>query len=210
MAGMRSASLSVGLAALMLLGLSPAPARAAAGDLDPSFGTGGKVTTAFAAPASASDVAVGPNGRIVVAGTVAGNFAVAAYHLDGSLDRSFGGDGKVTTDFGGKDTAGAVTIAFGKVIVAGESGPDFAVARYRSDGSLDPFFGVGGKVLTPIANHAAAYGVAVLGNGKVVVAGSDIAHFVLVRCTPGGAPDTTFGGDGKVVTGFTGNARAYS
>jgi len=52
--------------------------------------------------------------------------------------------------------------------------------------------------------------VAVLGNGKVVVAGSDIAHFVLVRCTPGGAPDTTFGGDGKVVTGFSGNARAYS
>src|SRR5262249_11256642 len=93
--------------------LQPLPARAAcqeldpqsaAGDLDPTFGNGGKVTTGFSGNDIATCVAIQSDGKIVVGGTStdpAGNsdFALARYNTDGSLDPSFGFNGKVTTDF---------------------------------------------------------------------------------------------------------------
>jgi uncharacterized delta-60 repeat protein len=96
------------------IGFRPTPARAApqdmttqsaAGDLDPSFGNGGKVVTDFSSNEDgASAVAIQSDGKIVVGGTSTaqrGNpdFALARYNTDGSLDSSFGLNGKVTTDF---------------------------------------------------------------------------------------------------------------
>ena len=87
--------------------LAVVPARAASGDLDPTFGVGGKVTTDFASGSDfASGVALQSDGKLVAAGTteppggVGTDLAVARYNADGSLDPSFGGDGRVTTDFG--------------------------------------------------------------------------------------------------------------
>ncbi len=77
-----------------------------AGDLDPTFGTGGKILKNLQGPieAIASATAIQPDGKIVVAGTGYNNTAVqdlllARYNLDGSLDSGFGSGGKVNTEF---------------------------------------------------------------------------------------------------------------
>jgi uncharacterized delta-60 repeat protein len=79
-------------------------APAAPGDLDASFGGDGKVTTKFPFAylgAGSASVGIQADGKIVVAGS-AGNrnhrFAVVRYNANGTLDTTFGGDGKVVTD----------------------------------------------------------------------------------------------------------------
>src|SRR6476469_179427 len=159
-----------------LIACHPDAAAAQPGQLDPSFGTGGKVTTSFLNQDRASAVAIQPDGRIVVVGRAANannpltaDFAVARYNANGALDSSFGAGGKVTTDFlGFDDGATAVAIqADGKIVVAGFASvqatvPDeltqqLALARYDSAGNLDSSFGSAGKVmldriLVPVKN----------------------------------------------------------
>jgi len=81
-------------------------AQTTAGNLDPTFGTGGIVRTDFAGNIDqANAVAVQPNGQIVAAGSSFSNsktvedFIVARYNANGSLDKRFGKNGKITTDF---------------------------------------------------------------------------------------------------------------
>lgn len=135
---------------------------AADGDLDPTFGPAGtgKVQVDFAGNFdNANAVAVQPDGKIVVAGTTfiggQGDFAVARLNQDGTLDPTFDGDGRVTTDSGGNqpDATLAVTLQpDGKIIVVGSSDAGgvrrFAVIRYNTDGSLDTSFNETGKVAT--------------------------------------------------------------
>ncbi|MBK9628286.1 MAG: hypothetical protein IPO56_11450 [Flavobacteriales bacterium] len=116
---------------------------------DNSFGVDGKVTTGVIGTGTdrGTSVAIQPDGKIVVAGESNNgtdlDFALARYTTDGSLDNSFGVNGKVTTAIGtGNDRGTSVTIQpDGKIVVAGESNngtdDDFALARYTTDGSLD-------------------------------------------------------------------------
>jgi uncharacterized delta-60 repeat protein len=206
------------------------PAHAKAGDLDPSFGTGGKVTTDIggsAGPDQANALAVQADGKLVAAGsaftgtTFDYNFALVRYNPDGSLDTSFGAGGKVTTDFvgqffSGNDRANALAVqADGKLVAAGVAeipgeATYFALARYNSDGTLDTTFGTGGKVTTRIADVAMAFALAVQADGKLVAAGwaagtgTGSRDFALARYTPDGSLDTTFGTGGKVTTDFGG------
>ena len=122
------------------------------GKLDPSFGDGGIVTSDAG---NASGLTVQRDGKLVTAGvrdTATGypGFALARFLEDGSLDPSFGRDGKLLTDFHRQAVANALVVrADGKLVVAGTiSGRDFALARYSSDGRLDGSFGRGGKVVT--------------------------------------------------------------
>ena len=108
--GRRVAVLGALAGALLLLAAAgPSPAQAAPGDLDLGFSSDGKKTTNFAAPglSSASATVRQPDGKIVAVGADRGHgsadFALARYNLDGSLDTSFSGNGKQTTDFGGGD-----------------------------------------------------------------------------------------------------------
>src|SRR5215208_8212246 len=100
------------LLALLLSTATPTtPASAAGGDLDPTFGAGGTVTTDLGGYESAHAVAVQPDGKLVVAGfagqsdapSVFGDICVVRYTPDGSLDTGFGSGGKVLLDFGGTD-----------------------------------------------------------------------------------------------------------
>src|SRR4051794_3242389 len=103
----RSVRSTVALVAVLVLCFAfSTVAKAAPGDLDPTFSGDGKQTTAFGGGASgASTVAIQPDGKIVVAGNVLGSggyrFALARFNPNGSLDRSFSHDGLQTTDFGG-------------------------------------------------------------------------------------------------------------
>ncbi|MGW8764256.1 calcium-binding protein [Streptomyces sp. NPDC055815] len=119
----------------------------AAGAPDPSFDGDGVVTTAFGPEdGGAADVALQSDGRIVAAGTYAGDFALTRYNTGGSLDPDFGGDGRVTTDFGGpEDQAAQVAVqADGRIVTAGLAGEDIsstenrALARYLGGGGVEP------------------------------------------------------------------------
>ena len=192
-----------------------------AGDLDITFDGDGKVTTDFAttdfggALDRAYSAVIQSDGKIVVAGTsFTGNgeqynFALTRYNSNGSLDTTFDGDGKVTTDFGGGDDAAfsATIQSDGKIVVAGESYNgskrfDFAIIRYNSNGSLDTTFDGDGKVTTDFGGTSddRAYSVAIQGDGKIVVAGYSKSDFALTRYNSNGSLDTTFDGDGKVTT----------
>jgi uncharacterized delta-60 repeat protein len=207
--------------ALILSPHTRAALHAAEGDLDPTFGTGGIVTTDFGNTFdSAEDVAVQPDGKIVVAGmrsTSTLDFAVARYNTDGSLDTTFGTGGQIVTDLsgGGSDWARAMALqADGKIVVAGDSttaaspfNQDFAVVRYNSDGSLDTTFGTGGIVLTDFGAQffEGAFSVAIDSAGRIVAGGGTFngatqRDFAVARYNPDGTLDTTFDGDGRVTT----------
>jgi uncharacterized delta-60 repeat protein len=109
-----------------------------AGTLDNSFGVNGIVTTDFGGLNQGLSVALQQDGKIVVAGRVGGDFALARYNTDGTLDNSFSTDGHVTTDFGtGNDYGQSVAIQpDGRIVIAGyvyiSAESDFALARYIS------------------------------------------------------------------------------
>ena len=192
---------------------------AKAGDLDPAFGVGGKVLTDFGGADEARGVAVQADGKIVAAGVttlVGGGFAVARYNTNGSMDSGFGSGGKVQTSFGGLDVASAVAIqrdarivVAGEVFIPGGGHTRVALARYSANGSLDPTFGVGGKVVTDLLASSRAQSVAIEPDGKIVAVGSKLVgpgndrDFAAVRYNPGGSLDTSFGGAGYVITRFT-------
>ncbi len=191
-----------------------------AGDLDPSFGTNGSVTTSFgASPGGANHVAIDPNGRIIVVGATGSapnrDFAVARYNSDGSLDTTFDVDGRLAIPFGlSDDSAASVAIdQNGQIVVAGSSSNtggsnyDFAVVRLNSDGSLDPTFGTGGKTTTAFGtSEDVARDVVIDPSGKIVVlgwtrsaSGDAVADdLAVVRYNADGSLDTTFGTGGKV------------
>ena len=230
---------SVLLALCLMAVLAPAliataDARAAAGDLDRSFSGDGLTTTSFmngTATDEGRSVAIQRDGKSVVAGysdresARNGDFELARYNRDGSLDGSFGVGGRVITDIGGREqTLRDVAIApDGRIVVAGminfgrsSTGKDFAVARYTPSGSLDSSFGGGDGVATTsfdnsrFADHA--NGVVLLSGGKILLAGtSDQApasapveddDFALARFTSDGTLDPTFSTDGKVTASF--------
>ena len=122
-----------------------------------SFSGDGKQTTEFGPFAGASGVAIQADGKIVAVGAGGGGFALARYNADGSLDTSFSGDGKQTTDFGNFDGASAVAIqANGKIVAVGEVSGNFALARYNPNGTLDPSFSADGKQTTDFFGDADA------------------------------------------------------
>jgi len=208
------------------------PAQTTTGNLDTTFGTGGTVRTDFAGNIDqANAVVVQPNGQIIAAGSSFSNsrtvedFIVARYNADGSLDKRFGKNGKITTDFfRNVDSISAVAIQpDGRIIVAGVAqlagnggNPRvFALARYRSDGSPDTSFGNGGSLTTNFGgNFAAASAIMLQPDGKILVAGTvdfnpDIPgsglDFALARYNASGTLDGTFGKGGKVVFDFFGS-----
>ena len=256
----------------------------AGGSLDTSFDGDGKVTTDFGGYYDAADsMAVQSDGKIVVAGDAGEDpggdeVAVARYNLNGSLDSSFDGDGKLTTDSGsghhlgygvvstggiilvagwanntrnhdfelarrfkddggldtgfaasgvatadfnaGDDTASAMAVqADGKIVLAGRtlqgSNSDFAVARFCPDGRLDngancgsPGFGTRGTTTANFGGNDYGEAVLIQPDGDIVVVGytrsCPNSDFAVARYNANGSPDTSFDGDGKATTDFSG------
>ncbi len=203
------------------------------GSLDTTFDGDGKVTTDFSnGNDRASGIAIQPDGKIVAGGSTRPGpnnvsvLLIARYNSNGSLDTSFDGDGKVTTDFpNSREQGGPVLLQpDGKIVVAGYSDTqqfsdaDFALARYNPNGSLDTTFDFDGKVTSNVAvigQPSSAQAVAVQSNGKIIVAGygknTQNNDFVLVRYNDNGSLDTSFDGDGQVLTDFiNGNDQAFA
>src|SRR5271167_4903897 len=179
-------------------------AFAQAGQLDPTFGNGGIVTTDFGIQtgssnvASANAVVIQPNGQIVVVGGIPGNRdfpvpAVARYNTNGSLDTTFGTSGIGSIPSMEDAPLSAVALqSDGKIVVVGET----FVARFLSTGALDSAFGTGGIMsLGTDFIGTSPQGVVVQPNGSILV-----ADRFLIRLLPDGQFDTSFGTGGTART----------
>jgi uncharacterized delta-60 repeat protein len=188
-----------------------------AGDLDLRFGTSGIVITQMSQQGGNDEImsiAVQSDGRIVAVGPAwrgetNKDFGLARYNPDGTLDDTFGTGGKVITNLSNINNEdipfAAVLQPDGRIVAAGfafngSEGPDFALARFNTDGSLDTSFGAGGKVTTPLGGDDKALGLVIQQDGKIVAAGHASTNFALVRYNTDGSLDTSFGKAGKVIT----------
>src|SRR5262245_21666952 len=112
---MKSIHKALNAALCLMVWTVTADLLAADGELDKTFGNGGKVITDIGAACFEAALGIQPDGKIVVAGRDRGlypseDFGVERYNSDGSPDTTFGNGGKVTTDFGGTDSATALGI----------------------------------------------------------------------------------------------------
>jgi len=193
------------------------------GSLDLTFGGTGIVVTPIGNYNDrASSIAIQDDGKLVVAGFTASqygspellDFAIVRYNTDGTLDNTFGTNGKVVTSIGNVlDMIQDVAIqSDGKIVVAGftesQDGSsynyDFVVARYKTNGTLDDTFGTDGIVITNFGGYSGATGIVIQSNGNIVVCGGATSTtdncFAVARYNANGTLDNTFGNAGKVIT----------
>ena len=216
----------------------------AEGKLDASFGSGGIVITDIGDKGGfVQAVAMYEGGILAVGHTVnletGSDFAIARYNLDGELDANFGEAGILVMDFhsepgwGTADEITALAIDGDRFYVAGSTGfrasetgvsQEVTVARFTSDGQLDPSFGVNGVVSVRAEDDQIPVGAAVadmvLHDGKIVVVGSAYEsveseypkNFFLARFDPqlGGLDPEFGGGDGWVMTPILVSSEAQS
>lgn len=190
------------------------------GVLDSSYGINGIEKPEFdiGTYQSASQLFIGSDGKIVVAGVLEGDlfyFLTARYNTDGTPDSTFGTNGVVVTDFGyGTNTqinpvqsraTSVLVLADNKIIVAGyvntysARGHDFALVKYNTDGSYDSTFGTNGKQVSDFGDgDDTAYSITYTAADKIVVAGitSIGQRFVVARYNSNGTADSTFNGTG--------------
>ena len=185
-----------------------------AGTLDSTFGTGGRVTTAFGGNGdTGNSIVVQTDGKLVVGGSTTNlddttDFALARYNINGALDTMFGTGGKVKTTFASFDFVGALALqSDGKIVAAGMTVinfmPNFAVARYNGNGTLDSTFGIGGRVITGFGGSAQVFAADVQADGKIVVAGyaniNGNFNFALARYNSNGTLDATFESSNHII-----------
>ncbi|MDX2229547.1 MAG: DUF4347 domain-containing protein [Leptolyngbyaceae cyanobacterium bins.349] len=161
------------------------------GQLDPSFGNGGKVLTDFTAPGSvfsadfANKMLLQPDGKIVVLGHLSADGgvipAIARYNPDGSLDTSFGDGGKVITNFDRLLTSSNPQFVLqpdGKFVISGTvmnpngQDTDVAIFRYLPNGQPDLGFGTNGAVYSDLGGTEEVASALLQADGKLVLGGS--------------------------------------
>lgn len=182
------------------------------GVLDTSFGSGGHAVVSAAGEQRAFAVAIQQDGKLVAAGTSAGDFALARFNESGIPDPNFGPGGIKLFDFGGFDTANAVVVQpDGKLVAAGLSGAgsnaDFALVRFNEDGTPDTTFGFNGRRLVDFGDLDDARALVLRPGGKLVAAGfsntGNDTDFVVVQFNNDGSLDTSFGSNGVARTSFS-------
>ena len=157
------------------------------GLIDPSFGTGGAVTTSFGS--GDSDIRrtlIDASGRIVAVGEADGKFAAARYLPNGQIDSSFGAGGETVLSFPNLTfVASGALDAQGKIVAVGFASTatqplngDVVVARFNVDGSVDSSFGSAGTAVAHFANRGiAALSMVIDHAGRIVIGGTAVVHF---------------------------------
>lgn len=158
--------------------------------------------------------------KVYLAGTTfvfGSDMAVMRLNTNGSLDTSFDTDGLQTIDVGSFDHAHAIDFQGDKIVLAGTSQFDFAVARLTTTGALDTSFNKDGKVTIPFRSRSQATGVKVQNNGQIVVAGwatntvnSFSTDFAVARLNTDGSLDASYSGDGRHTVDFRPNDKSSS
>lgn len=133
------------------------------GPLDTTWGTNGRQTTAFSAPGEIFSLAIQSDGKVLAAGYMDNQIALARYTTTGILDTTYGVNGQVTTQVG--SMARALSSALqtdGKLVIAGYSSPNLIISRYTTTGAVDNSFGVVSAPLvcdTALCAYAQIYNV---------------------------------------------------
>ncbi len=139
---------------------------------------------------------------------------------DGQLDISFNTNGKLMTNFGQYYASlnAVQQLPNGQILVAGSvannnsfTSFDFLVARYNSNGSIDPSFGTNGFTTIDFSsNYDAANALAIQSDGKILVAGRSTSNVyydvAIARLNANGQLDNSFNGSGKVLVDLQGES----
>lgn len=182
------------------------------GLLDTSFGDCGTVITNFDKhQGNINKIIVHPqDGNIIGVGYIENGtnteFAITRHLPNGSPDTSFGTNGTVSTGIEYYAAACAVALQPDNyIVVAGFTFDEatytrkFVVARYDTNGNLDPHF-MGGIVVTPINYGAEAHAIVIQPDGKIILGGTSIGNrcwqWTLVRYNNNGSLDESFGNKG--------------
>lgn len=190
------------------------------GSYDSTFGNNGVIATNFSGSGLNSShdlalaMAVQQDGKIIVAGTSSNSFAMARYNTEGSLDSTFGSDGKVIINGSANEEVirSLVIQPDGKIVAGGYADYSFAVKRFNMDGSSDSTFNTGST-----GSAHKSYSIAIQEDGKIVAAGyknNYNNYFALTRYNTNGTLDSIFGPGGTVVSNqlppYTAASEAYS
>jgi len=173
-------------------------AQAAPGDLDSTFGSGGKVVSDDLI--QTGELLVQNDGKIIAVG---GGGIIARYNPNGQLDSSFGIGGRIQSFLYLYDVA---VQSDGKIVVVGYvTFNNLTTIRYNSNGTLDSTFGNGGAVNTQVFQQGTATAVAIQNDGKILVGGGSqsgqTGRALLYRYNSDGSLDTTFATDGNFQVG---------
>jgi uncharacterized delta-60 repeat protein len=182
------------------------------GDLDTTFGSGGKKTVNFGGIDAAQAVLVQPNGRVVAAGGggPASSFCVVRLRsANGTLDPTFGSGGKRVIDFGTDDESvyGGALQPDGKIVLGGDSRLQPAVVRLKANGTLDTSFDGDGRKLFSWGAIGRVTAVVVAPNGKILLggfSGPEGGNIQVARLNANGGFDATFGTAGIAAVDFGG------
>lgn len=193
------------------------------GTLDQSFGNQGKVVTNLNVDETGKCMALQPDGKILIGGSVASagqpaDFLVLRYKTDGTLDSTFANKGRKRIDFKkNNDVATAlVLLTDGSILVAGTaynpvdaSDANFVVTKLLSDGTTDNSFGPNGRLFIDIQGRKdEASGIAITSDNKILISGTTSntdgseSAFVVVEYNEDGTLNTSFGDGGKKIVGF--------
>jgi uncharacterized delta-60 repeat protein len=227
------------LAAGLMIAVLVTSSFAAPGEIDLTFGQGGRVFTTIAVPGfdyfypMTEAMVVQPDGKILVCGRFwedgvsywYGTF-ILRYMPDGTLDLSFGNNGKVAVigpdyPYGGQAIGADMTLLpDGRIVIIGQQtiAEGILVQRYTASGILDTSFGNNGTSVIPRTVFSAGTSITIQPDGKIVGAGWEYDRWwdpqnyydaiVIFRLNPDGSPDATFGTAGtgvvKIVDGYDG------
>ncbi len=194
------------------------------GTLDTTFsGDGGVLTdVGISSTDVATCVAVQSDGKILVGGysnaSGVNDHLLLRYNTNGTLDTTFGSNGRILYNAGGNDQAAALAIQpDGKIVLVGRNyigtGEDFTIFRFSKEGMPDPTFSVDGFRTYSFGFDDYATSVAIQEDGKIVVAGycsSNTNDFAVLRMHPNSDLDNSFHFDGKVTINMGGDDRAMA
>lgn len=150
---------------------------------------------------SEADVVVLADGSTVVVGTEASDIVLTKFAADGTVDVTFGTNGRARAGFPGNDERGLgiAADALGRLVVTGQlhNGTDFdaIVLRFTADGLLDTSFASSGTYTFATAGDDEFSTVALQADGKVVLGGSSATEPLVVRLTADGLLDGSFDSD---------------
>jgi uncharacterized delta-60 repeat protein len=188
--------------------------RGAAGTLDTTFATAGKLVTDVGATGiGVRSVVVQGDGRVLVAGSSDNDFVAVRLDPAGTIDPTYGTAGSASVDLrnGGVasvDYAEGIALApTGEALLAGyrtsAADSSYGLARLGLDGKLDARFDTDGYATPSFplagANNQLAFGVAMQPDGRAVLAatvlenGAAATKSVIARFKANGAPDDSFG-----------------
>lgn len=195
------------------------------GSLDTSFDSDGIIVYQLSADtinvATAFAIAIQKDSKILVAGggkAADGNIIILRFNTDGSIDNSFGSNGKVVSEVANTELDIAYSIVLqsdNKIVVVGTTDvggtkADIVLLRYNANGSPDNTFGTKGMIITDLGGYDVGVSAVLQPDGKIIAVGANDNNFAVLRYNSNGSVDKSFNNDGKVITSIGGNSGATS